>query len=459
MNAQDLRPYPAYRDSGLAWLGQVPEHWSVVRLKNWLTMNREVLPESMDPDYRFNYLDIGSVGTGRLTEEPASIRFADAPSRARRVVRTGDTVVSTVRTYLKAVWHVGEPIENLVASTGFVVLSPKAGAAPKFVSYVAQSSALVDRIVAESMGIAYPAIPETRLGTFAVAVPRPSEQMAIVRFLDHADRRIRRAIRANEKLIALLEEQKQALIHDAVTGRTDVRTGQPYPAYKPSGVEWLGEVPAHWRTMRGKRLFAKVERPVAQEDEVVTCFRDGTVTRRRNRRESGFTESLKEIGYQGVRRGDLVIHGMDAFAGACGVADSNGKSSPVYSVCVPRDKGTSSRYFASLVREMARGRWILALARGVRERSTDFRYAAFGDQVLPVPSIAEQRAIVHYLSAANATTDHAIELNRRQIAVADEYRARLISDVVTGKLDVREAAAALPDEDAPTAGEEGHEGL
>ena len=210
---------------------------------------------------------------------------------------------------------------------------------------------------------------------------------------------------------------------------------RPYRAYRDSGVEWIGGMPEHWRAVRAKWLFAKVERPSAPDDDVVTCFRDGTVTRRKNRRETGFTESLKELGYQGVRRGDLVIHAMDAFAGACGVSDSDGKSSPVYSVCTPRDRTTNPHYFASLVREMARNRWILALARGVRERSTDFRFAAFGDQVLPVPPIGEQDAIVRFLDDADQRIQQTITAKETRIALLDEQKRAIIHQAVTGGLD------------------------
>ena len=212
---------------------------------------------------------------------------------------------------------------------------------------------------------------------------------------------------------------------------------RPYPAYQHSGVEWLGRIPEHWRAVRAKWLFAKVERPSAPDDDVVTCFRDGTVTRRKNRRESGFTESLKELGYQGVRCGDLVIHAMDAFAGACGVSDSDGKSSPVYSVCTPRDTKTNPHYFASLVREMARNRWILALARGVRERSTDFRFPAFGNQVLPVPPTGEQDAIVRFLDDADRRIRRAISARKKQIALLEEQKQAVIHQAVTGQIDVR----------------------
>lgn len=125
---------------------------------------------------------------------------------------------------------------------------------------------------------------------------------------------------------------------------------------------WLGHVPEHWEIKRAKCLFRKMDRQVRNSDEAVTCFRDGTVTLRKNRRIRGFTEALKEIDYQGIRRADLVIHAMDAFAGAIGVADSDGKGSLVYSVCEPAP-GVEARYYAYAVREMSRSQWIQALER------------------------------------------------------------------------------------------------
>ncbi|NOZ78089.1 MAG: hypothetical protein GXP48_02680 [Acidobacteria bacterium] len=221
---------------------------------------------------------------------------------------------------------------------------------------------------------------------------------------------------------------------------------KPYPAYKNSGVEWLGEVPTHWEVRRAKTLFTKVERPVRPMDEVVTCFRDGVVTLRRNRRTQGFTESLKEIGYQGIRRGDLVIHAMDAFAGAVGVADSDGKGTPVYAVCVPRP-GANAYFFALVVREMARNEWILALSKGIRERSTDFRYGTFASQWLPVPPLPEQAVIVSFLEGHTTRIDRGVDATRREISLLNELRTRLIADVVRGNLDVREVAARLTEED------------
>ncbi|MDE0232317.1 MAG: restriction endonuclease subunit S [bacterium] len=209
-----------------------------------------------------------------------------------------------------------------------------------------------------------------------------------------------------------------------------------YPSTKASGVSWVGRMPSHWQMIRAKWLFAKMDRPVRHGDEVVTCFRDGTVTLRKNRRELGYTESLKEIGYQGVRRGDLVVHAMDAFAGACGVSDSDGKSTPVYSVCAPKDEKANAHYYAFCIREMARSQWILALSRGVRERSTDFRFAAFADQTVPLPPSAEQTAIVRFLDHADRRIRRYIRAKERLIELLEEQKQAIIYQAVTGQIDV-----------------------
>ena len=211
---------------------------------------------------------------------------------------------------------------------------------------------------------------------------------------------------------------------------------KPYPAMKDSGVEWLGEVPENWKLERGKWLFRKMDRPIRDADEVVTCFRDGIVTLRKNRRVRGFTESLKEIGYQGIRRGDLVIHGMDAFAGAIGVADSNGKGTPVYSVCEP-GPSANPQYYAYTLREMARSQWIQALTKGIRERSSDFRFEGFGSQPVPVPPLPEQSAIVRFLDHADRRIRRYIRAKQKLVKLLEEQKQVLIHRAVTGRVDVR----------------------
>ena len=214
----------------------------------------------------------------------------------------------------------------------------------------------------------------------------------------------------------------------------------PYPEYKDSGVPWLGKIPAHWELHRGKWLFRKMERPVRSQDEVVTCFRDGTVTLRKNRRIRGFTESLKEIGYQGIRKGDLVIHQMDAFAGAVGVSDSDGKGTPVYSVCLPK-RDLDTHYYAQLVREMSRSYFITSLAKGIRERSTDFRFDTFASLTLPVPLPEEQKAISRFMRNESAQINKFIRNKRRLIELLKEQKQNVVNQAVTEDLIPRSSSS------------------
>ena len=203
-----------------------------------------------------------------------------------------------------------------------------------------------------------------------------------------------------------------------------------YENYTLVPVPWIEKMPLHWKLVRGKHLYQKMQRPTSNIDEVVTCFRDGTVTLRKNRRITGFTESLKEIGYQGIKKGDLVIHVMDAFAGSIGVSDSDGKGTPVYNVC--QAKGDSNnQYYALLLREMARTGFIQSLYRGIRERSSDFRFEVFAAQFYPVPPRPEQDQIVRFLDWKVSSINKLISVKRKQIALLHERQSVHISHIVT----------------------------
>lgn len=205
---------------------------------------------------------------------------------------------------------------------------------------------------------------------------------------------------------------------------------KPYGEYKACNLPWLKEIPSHWEIKRAKALYKKENRPVRDEDEVITCFRDGVVTLRKNRRTTGFTESIKEIGYQGIRKGDLVIHVMDAFAGAIGVSDSDGKSTPVYSVCNPT-VDLNNNYYAHIIREMAKSGFIQSLYRGIRERSSDFRFDTFSNQYLPIPPKDEQDNIVKYLDFKLNKIDNLINSKKQQIELLKEQKQAVVNNAVT----------------------------
>lgn len=191
-------------------------------------------------------------------------------------------------------------------------------------------------------------------------------------------------------------------------------------------------MPSHWVLRKSKYVFNRVQREVRPDDGVVTAFRDGQVTLRSNRRTEGFTESIKEIGYQGVRKGDLLVHAMDGFAGAIGVSDSDGKCSPVCSVCVPTDQEqVHVAYFGYLVRQLAVTDFISSLAKGIRERSTEFRYSEFSVLDLALPPQNEQADIATFLDHETAKIDALIEKQQRLIELLKEKRQAVISHAVT----------------------------
>ena len=196
-------------------------------------------------------------------------------------------------------------------------------------------------------------------------------------------------------------------------------------------MQWLKEIPSHWEEKRAKYIYQKQNRIPDENDDVITCFRDGEVTLRKNRRTTGFTESFKEIGYQGIKRGDLVIHQMDAFAGATGVSDSDGKSTPVYSVCTPIDNQSLTKYHAMVIRLMGLNGFIQSLYRGIRERSSDFRFETFARQFLPLPPLAEQEKIVSYLENKTSKIDAYVADKEKEIELLQELKQKTIADAVT----------------------------
>ncbi|HHX0555810.1 restriction endonuclease subunit S [Haemophilus influenzae] len=319
---------------------------------------------------------------------------------------------------------------DVVVSAGYIVLKEKQIINKKYFSY------LLHRYDVAYMKLLGSGVRQTinygHISDSILVIPPLSEQQKIAQFLDDKTAKIDQAVDLAEKQIALLKEHKQILIQNAVT-----RGLNPDVPLKDSGVEWIGQVPEHWDVQRSKFIFKKIERKVNEEDQIVTCFRDGQVTLRANRRTEGFTNALKEHGYQGIRKGDLVIHAMDAFAGAIGISDSDGKATPVYSVCLPHDKQKIDVYFyAYYLRNLALSGFISSLAKGIRERSTDFRYSDFAELLLPIPPYLEQQKIADYLDKQTSKIDRAIALKTAHIEKLKEYKSVLINDVVTGKVRV-----------------------
>ena len=199
---------------------------------------------------------------------------------------------------------------------------------------------------------------------------------------------------------------------------------------KQSGVPWLKDIPIDWNVERGKNVLVLQKRPVRDDDEVVTCFRDGEVILRSLRRTEGFTMSDKEIGYQGINQGDIVIHGMDGFAGAMGVSKSTGKGSPVLIVCTPKYDAIP-QYLIYYLRALAMTDVFIALATGIRERSCDLRWNKISELEFILPSSTEQQRIAEFLDRKCAEVDEMIGLQEQIIEELKAYKQSVITEAVT----------------------------
>ena len=220
------------------------------RLKYAATINDESLPEATEPDYELQYIDIGNVDSYGTVHDVVAFKFEEAPSRARRITRHGDVIVSTVRTYLQAIAPIENPPENLIVSTGFAVVRPKGSLFDaRFCKYAVREKHFLWEVESRSTGVSYPAINASDLADIRINLPDIETQRLIADYLNRETARIDALVAEKEKMLALLEEKRAALISRAVARGLDENA-----PLKPSGLDWLGDIPAHWELWRLKHL-------------------------------------------------------------------------------------------------------------------------------------------------------------------------------------------------------------
>jgi type I restriction enzyme S subunit len=227
----------------------MPDLFPEQRLKYAATINDESLSESTDSEFEISYIDIGNVDSQGRVHDIVSYRFEDAPSRARRIVRDGDVIISTVRTYLQAIAHVENPQDNLIVSTGFAVVRPSQVLDHRFCKYALRANRFLWEVESRSAGVSYPAINASDLADIKVNLPEIGVQRQIANHLDRETARIDELIAEKERMLALLEEKRSALVSRVVTRGLDANA-----PLKPSGLEWLGEIPVHWEIQLIKYL-------------------------------------------------------------------------------------------------------------------------------------------------------------------------------------------------------------
>jgi len=443
----DLTHYPAMKHSGVDWLGRVPEHWDVVHLGRIGTLSKgrggtkeDEAPEGM-PCVRYG--DLYSQHQYFIDTTKACVSFDRASDYTP--IQHGDLLFAGSGETLE---EIGKSAVNLLTEPAccggdIILFRPSVQIDARFLGYAADCPQAIAQKSCMGRGFTIAHIYGDALKYLGIAFPPLAEQAAIVRYLDYVDRRVERLVRAKRKLIELLTEQKQAIIHRAVTRGLD-----PDAPLKDSGVEWLGRVPAHWEVVRlGHLLRERGEtNKRGQITHVLSLLKDRGVIPYDEKGNIGNKKSEDITRYKVVRPNDIVMNCMNVIIGSVGLASETGCLSPVYYVLTPRNDD-SSRYLNAIFQCPRFHRSLVRIGNGILAHRMRIPMDLLKCELLPHPSVPEQLAIVDYLDSAITEADQAISRTEHEIDLVNEYRTRLIADVVTGKLDVREAADALPEVD------------
>lgn len=403
-----------------------------VRLKYLVEINCDSLPEDTPADAEFRYIDISTCGRGRLEAEPEMMRFADAPSRARRRVRQGDTIISTVRTYLRAAWPVVGPTDDLVVSTGFVVLSPRPGLDARFLGWVAQSDLLIEEIVARSVGVSYPAINGLQVGDLAVPVPDLVEQRAIADYLEAETARIDSLMGAKQEVLDLLAERRDAVVAALIAKMPE--------ASPRSNLPWLRAVPAHWPSVSLGKFADVFNGSTPHREESVpgdipwTTSGDidqGVITQP----TAYISEDVQHAsGLRIAPSGSIVVGlvGQGRTRGlAAQLAISTTLNQNLAAIC-PRDDRLDPTFVGLL----------LALAYDdLRNGGRGGNQAALNCEMvkayrIPLPPREEQHQLVERVMAERARDEAMASLLTRSVDLLRERRQALITAAVAGQLEI-----------------------
>lgn len=406
------------KDSGIEWIGKIPADWNVMRLGGLYSLRNEKVS---DQDYM--PLSVTNKGIVPQLDTAAKTNAHDD----RKLVRKGDFAINS-RSDRRG--SCGISAYDGSVSLINTVLKPLDEMHPGYYNWLFHTIQFADEFYKWGHGIVDDlwATNWQEMKKISVPVPTIIEQNTISAYIDSKCEKIDSLSQKIKAQIDVLEGHRQSIICEAVTKgfNRQVKT-------RDSGIRWCPNIPVHWKTDRGKFILQLLERPVYEDDGVITCFRDGEVTLRSKRREDGFTVSLQEAGYQGIEPGDLVVHGMDGFAGAIGISDSRGKGTPVLNVM---DSQQNKRYLMYYLRWIAKIGVFESLSTGIRVRSCDTNWNKLRELPYIIPPINEQNDIAKYLDEKCAKIDEAIADKRKLLDILDNYKKSLIFEYVTGKKEV-----------------------
>lgn len=412
------------KDSGIEWIGAIPAAWGVHRIASHFQ-------EIKEKNTANAYSNALQFKMGKIIAKPQKWDEDETNETysAYTVVHPNTIMVNGLNLEFDFVTQRVARVEcNGIITSAYIALSPRDDINAEYICYLLKSYDACRAFHSMGRGLRK-ILSYSELKNKPIVVPPLAEQERIAAFLDAECAEIDTVLEKTHASIEEYKKLKQAVITQAVT--KGVRGDRPM---KNSGIEWIGTCPLNWTVCRIKNVIFPQEKEVLPDDEIITCFRDGEVTLRKNRREDGFTVSFTEHGYHGVDKGDLVIHGMDAFAGAIGCSDSRGKTTPVVHTC---KTAGNNRFFMYFLRSMAYGNILMDLSNGVRIRSSDFRnFAKLGVFGAVMPPLEEQNEIVDYIDGIVIQMDRLIQKKENLLTEIENYKKSLIYEYVTGKKEV-----------------------
>jgi type I restriction enzyme S subunit len=427
--------YEAYKDSGVEWLGEIPAHWDIRKITHsYKVIGSGTTPISSDQRYyggEIHWLQTGDLTDGVIVGTNKKITtFALKSYSALKLYPCNSLVIAM---YGATIGKVGLLDIETTTNQACCVLGRSIHYQMKFSFY--KFMAFKENIISMSYGGGQPNISQELIRSLRLPCPSAPEQTAIATFLDRKTAQIDQALAIKEKQIALLKERKQILIQNAVT-----RGLNPDAPMRDSGVDWIGQIPAHWEILANRALFKERIEPGEDGLPLLSVSIHTAVSSEEIAEEDNIRGRIKiedKTKYNLVLPGDIVFNMMRAWQGAIGAVKIRGMVSPAYIIAVPNEKIVSS-YFEyqyrcpEFIQQMDRN------SKGI----TDFRkrlyWTEFKQLATVVPPAEEQTAIVAHIETESAKIDRAISLQQQQIDKLKEYKATLINSAVTGKIRIPE---------------------
>lgn len=437
-----MKRFPEYKDSGVEWFGKIPAHWKVKRIKDIVKINSEILKEDTPYDYTFKYIDISNVSSDGVITPSEDMTFYESPSRARRIIHKGDVIVSTVRTYLKAIAPIDFDANNIIASTGFAVLTPFE-IESSYLKYLILSSPVIDQFCSQSTGVSYPAISSGKISALSALVPSHDEQRAIADYLDKKCGEIDGQVALLEKKRDAYARLKISVINKAVTHGLN-----PDISMRPSGIDWIGDIPAHWERLRLKDVSYMYSGLTGKSGDDFRCDDDTKTkpfvpfTNVLNNTKIDFNQFNRVVMAEGeqqnrVLENDLIfLMSSEDYESIAKSAVVVGDPGEVYLNSFCRGLHfTSNDVYAPFVNyQLNSEKYHDALrfeARGFTR--INIKVDRVFSQFITVPPLAEQREIADYLDKKCGEIDAVVENLDKQINAYKRLKKSLINEVVTGK--------------------------